>query len=268
MTPLFGVILICLFTGMIVGVLAGLLGIGGGVLIVPILTYVLVHMLGASVEYAIHVAIATSLSTIIFTGASSARSHIKLGNINFSVLSSCGVGVAVGAVIGAKVALFIDGPNLTLVFSILVIGIALNMLFGKVQERESMPRVATLVGAGVITGIISALMGVGGGAILVPLLCLFGVKMRTAIGSAAACGLVIALLGTLSFALSDIEGQPLAGYMLGYVFWPATLGISATSIVFATFGAKLGQEINTQKLKKIFAIFLVLVSIRMIWGMS
>jgi uncharacterized membrane protein YfcA len=262
------VVLACLITGVVVGWLAGLLGIGGGVIIVPVLSYLLMTYMDAPLSQAMPMAIATSLSTIIFTGFSSARAHFKLGNIAGPIVVYCGAGVAMGAILGAQVASRVDGEKLTVIFSGLLLLIAANMLIGKIKTREHTPERTALVGVGTGAGVLSALMGIGGGAVLVPALCWFGVALRTAIGCAAAGGLIVAVFGTLSFIVAGLDLSSSVSHTVGYVFLPATISISATSIIFAPLGAKFGQRIDTTSLKKFFACFLVVVSIRMIWGLS
>ena len=252
--------------GTIVGLLAGLLGIGGGLIIVPVLTYLLSTLLDIPATQTIVIAVATSLSTIIFTGMSSARAHYKLGNLNTDILLWCGVGIAIGAVAGAQIATAISGQLLKQIFAVLVMTIAAYMMFGSRRESKSHathPRLATV---GTSAGLLSALMGIGGGAILVPALVWYRVNIRQAIGCAAFSGIIIAIFGSASFILSGWEYNSLANGFVGYVYWPATVSIAVTSVLFAPIGARLGQRMNTQGLKKVFAVFLVLVSIRMLWG--
>ena len=267
MDVLFILVISCLILGCAVGVMAGLLGIGGGLIIVPVLTYLLAELLKIAPQETIVIAIATSLSTIIFTGISSARAHYRLGNLHRHIILWCGLGTGAGAIAGAQIASAIPGSILKLIFACLVIAIALYMLFGRrVESNNSVtqPKLATI---GMLTGTLSALMGIGGGALLVPALVWYRVNIRQAIGCAAFSGVVIACFGSSTFIVSGWHyGQLTEGY-LGYIYWPATLSIAATSIFTAPIGAKLGQQMNTQVLKNIFAVFLVIVSIRMLWGL-
>ncbi len=249
------------------GVMAGLLGIGGGLIIVPALTYLLADVMAVPATETIVIAIATSLSTIIFTGLSSARAHYRLGNLNREIVTWCGVGIAAGAIAGAILASYLPGQILKGIFAGLVMLIATYMLFGKqVTSLNSVnPRKLSTIGLG--TGVFSALMGIGGGALLVPALVWYRVNIRQAIGCAAFSGIIIAIFGSLSFVVSGWSYSTFAQGYLGYVYWPATLSIAAISVFTAPLGAKLGQRLNTQRLKKVFAVFLVLVSIRMLWGL-
>tara|TARA_B100001996_G_C18597265_1_gene568364 strand:+ start:208 stop:993 length:786 start_codon:yes stop_codon:yes gene_type:complete len=202
MDPLVVIVLSCLILGSVVGVLAGMLGIGGGLIIVPVLSYLLIHFMGMTTETVMPVAIATSLSTIIFTGMSSAFAHYKLGNIQRHVVLYTGLGIAFGAFAGAQIASHISGELLKDVFAVLVILIAMQMIFGKQKASENDASKGTLATVGGGAGLLSALMGIGGGALLVPALVWFRVNVRAAIGCAAFCGLIIAVFGTTSFIVA------------------------------------------------------------------
>lgn len=268
MDPFVVIIVSCLVLGSVVGILAGMLGIGGGLIIVPALSYLLIHFMGMTTETVMPVAIATSLSTIIFTGMSSALAHYKLGNIQRRVVLYTGLGIAVGAIIGAQVASHISGELLKDIFAVLVILIALQMIFGKQKASENEASNGTLSVVGGGAGLLSALMGIGGGALLVPALVWFRVNVRAAIGCAAFCGLVIAVFGATSFVIAGWNAIDVPEHSLGYVYLPATAGIVATSMFTANIGAKLGQRVNVRILKAMLACLLVLVSIRMILGIE
>jgi uncharacterized membrane protein YfcA len=266
MSPELSILVICIGVGSIVGLSAGLLGIGGGLIIVPALTYLLSHFLGISPFDAIIIAIATSLSTIILTGFSASAAHYKLGNLDKYVIVFTGLGIAVGASIGGYVASAIPGQYLKATFAVLVMAVAIYMIFGKKSASRFAANRAILSLAGLKTGFISALMGIGGGAILVPVLVFFQVDIRKAIGCAAVSGLIIAIFGTTSFIIAGWNVPDLPAYSFGYVYLPATLGIVLSSVFTAPIGVKLGYSMDTQKLKRIFAVFMVLVSIRMLIG--
>ncbi|MCW8109326.1 sulfite exporter TauE/SafE family protein [Alteromonas ponticola] len=258
----------CLVMGLVVGFLAGMFGIGGGLIIVPALTYLLISVAGLQLEQVMPMAVATSLSTIIFTGYSSARAHYKLGNLKRYIVLWCGIGISLGAVLGAQVASAISGALLKNVFATLMIVIALQMIFGKRNSSSHYASRSTLSGIGAGSGFVSALMGIGGGVLLVPALVWFRVNMRQAIGCAALCGLVVAIFGTASFVIAGLHQTHLPPMTLGYVYLPATFGIVTTSIFTAGVGARVGQKVDTGLLKKLLAGLLILVSIRMIVGIN
>jgi uncharacterized membrane protein YfcA len=268
MDPNLEIFLLCAALGSVVGVLAGLLGIGGGLVIVPALVFLLHFFLDIGVENGMPIAIATSLSTVIMTGLSSARSHYKLGNLDRKICTYCGFGIAIGATLGAYFASHISGVLLQRIFAVLVILIAFQMIFGGRKASSNSIGTAGLGCIGASSGFIAALMGIGGGALIVPALVWFQVNIRKAIGCAAFSGIIIAFFGTLSFIYTGWSKPYLPDFSIGYVFLPATFGIICTSVLTAPLGAKLGQRLDTAKLKKVFAAFLVLVSIRMIIGIE
>jgi uncharacterized membrane protein YfcA len=268
MDPILTFFLLCLILGSVAGVFAGLLGIGGGLIIVPAFLFMAQHLLNIDIEHGMPMAIATSLSTVIFTGLSSARTHFKFGNIDFHIVRYCAIGIAVGASLGGFFATKISGVLLQRIFAGLVIVIALQMIFGRNRVSSYTLGKASLGTIGVGGGFISALMGIGGGALLVPILVWFQVNIKKAIGCAALCGVVIAAFGTTSFIYTGFNKPYLPEYSFGYVYLPATFGIVITSMITARIGAKLTAKLDTQKLKRIFAVFLVLVSIRMIIGLE
>lgn len=252
--------------GAIVGFLAGMLGIGGGLIMVPVLVYLFMHQLKVDISLAMPMAIATSLSTIIFTGISATRAHYKLGNLNRFVLLYSGLGMAVGAIFGAQLASVIPGELLKKIFAVLVILVVLQMVFGKKSESSHSISKFNLSAIGSSTGLISALMGIGGGAILVPALVWFRVNMKQAIGCAATSGLIIAVFGSISFIQAGWGHDELPTWSFGYVYLPASAGIVVCSVFTAGFGAKWGQKLETKILKKILAGLLILVSLRMLLG--
>lgn len=268
MGPVLILFLACLALGSIVGVMAGLLGIGGGLIIVPALLFMLTYLLQLEVEHAMPMAIASSLATVIFTGLSSARTHWGLGNINKNIVLYIAIGIALGASVGAYVAAQISGVLLKRVFALLVILLALQMVFGRNAVSSSTLSKPALSGLGLGSGFIASLMGIGGGALLVPTLVWFQTNIKTAIGCSALCGVVIALFGTISFVLSGYNSPYLPAYSLGYVYIPAVIGIVISSVICAPIGARLTAKLDTKKIKNVFAVFLVLVSIRMIIGLD
>jgi len=258
--------LVYLLLGAVVGLLAGLLGIGGGLVIVPALLYVFTHELALPAQLAMPMAIATSLSTIVFTGLSSAFTHYRLGNIRAAIVLWCVLGIALGALLGPQVATRIPVESLKTTFAILVILLALQMVFIKPKKSDNKISTLTLVLIGFVTGIISSFMGIGGGAILVPALVWFRIDIKQAIGCAAFCGVIIAIFGSLSFIQAGWLLENLPPGSFGYIYLPATLGIVITSVFTARLGAKISHHLDTQRLKQIFAGFLLIVSLRMLLG--
>lgn len=263
MDPLLFLILSCMVLGCVAGVLAGLLGIGGGLIIVPTLVYLLQSQLSLPLDIVMPMAVATSLSTIIFTGFSSFLTHYKLGNLDMRVFLTCSIGIAVGAAAGAQFAAMMPADLLKQVFAGLMLLLAFRMAFGKNRVTQSSLSRGKLVGIGLGVGGFSSLLGIGGGALLVPALVWFRVAMKTAIGCAAACGMVIALFGSASFVHAGWLEPRLPTFSLGFIYLPATAAIVSTSMLAANQGAKWGHKLPIPILKKIFAGFLVLVSLHM-----
>ncbi|WJG09025.1 sulfite exporter TauE/SafE family protein [Aliiglaciecola sp. LCG003] len=258
--------IIYLALGLVVGLLAGLLGIGGGLIIVPALLYIFVEHLGMSLATAMPMAIATSLSTIVLTGFSSAYAHFKLGHIQPPIVIWTALGIAGGALIGPLIATSIAAQQLKMIFAILVFAIAAQMIFMHPKTSDKQISKPTLLVIGFVTGIVSAFMGIGGGALMVPALVWYRINIKHAIGCAAFCGLVIAVFGSASFVVAGWSLHGLPQGAVGYVYLPAAIGIVITSVFTARVGAKISHRLDTQKLKQIFAGFLILVSLRMLLG--
>ncbi|MFM2486682.1 sulfite exporter TauE/SafE family protein [Celerinatantimonas yamalensis] len=252
--------LICLGLGAFAGVLSGLFGLGGGVLIVPALVMVF-HWAHFSSQLAIHMAMGTSLATIIVTATNSTYEHQKRGGIDWSIVRQMSVGIVFGALLGSIGAHFIDGELLEELFAIYLVLIALKMLLSRTQvHQRSMPApwVSALVGG--VIGFKSALFGVGGGTVSVPFLNYCGQSMKRAAGISAACGLPIALTGSLGYIISGWHQSNLPPWSIGYIYLPAWLGIVLTSAICARLGARLSHCWPQQRLQRLFALLLLAIA--------
>lgn len=253
------------FTGAIAGILAGLLGIGGGIVIVPVLFY-LFDFMEIPQTIAMHVAVATSLATIIPTSISSSRAHMKRGALDMETFRSWAPLIFIGAATGGYLAKFINGTQLTAIFGAVALLVSINLANPKsLIIAKELPKQAPVRAAiGSIIGLLSALMGIGGGTLSVPVLTLFSFPVHRAIGTAAAFGLVIAIPGVLGFVLAgwEVAGRP--PLSLGYVNVPAAILIFSASVLTAPLGAKIAHAIHSRTLKLAFAAFLFLTSIRML----
>lgn len=255
---------VLLLVGGCVGVLAGLLGIGGGLVVVPALMFILPYA-GISEKIVIQLALATSLATIIVTSASSALSHFKLGNVDFYAVKWLMPGVVFGGFLGATIAEWIPNQYLPKIFGVIVFFLAIKMYLSiNSQPQGAMPGalMTTVWGSGI--GIISSLAGIGGGSLSVPFLNRHGVEMRKAVGSSSVCGLFIALSGMIGFILHGFSVAGLPKYSIGYVYLPALCAIASTSMFTTRIGAKLAVRLSTSTLKKVFSIFLMVVSTSML----
>lgn len=253
----------CLLLGSIVGVLAGLLGIGGGLLVVPALVWLLPQT-GIASHLVMQIALATSLASIVMTSMASARNHFKLGNIDFSVVRSFAPGIILGGLSGSVVAELIPAQYLPKIFAVIVLLLAIQMLLSmKVINNKPLPHSFFFTASGGGIGLISSLAGIGGGSLTVPYLSYYGVEMRRAIGTSALVGFLIAVSGVVGFIFAGVGSDALPQYSIGYVYLPALIGIAATSMIATRYGAALVSRLPTSTLKKLFAILLLVISIKM-----
>lgn len=258
------VFIACLLLGSIAGFLAGLLGIGGGLIIVPVLLY-LFPLLEISAELAMPMALATSLATIIITSSSAAIAHHQNNNIPWTLAKPMALVVGMGAVLGAFIAEQLTTKALTNFFAGAVIMLASYMLLSiKFSRTGSLPNNIILNIIALITGTVASLMGIAGGAILVPVLSYLGMALRQAIGLATVCGVAVAVFGSASFIYTGIQQTELPPYSLGYIYLPALVGIIISSALFAKLGVKMSGKLPVATLKRIFALFLLIVAIKML----
>lgn len=259
--------LYCAVLGSGVGFLAGLLGIGGGLVIVPVLSYILLHFNVLPTEQIIVTAIATSLASILFTATSSAIAHHKNNNVPWSIAPWIMLGVALGALISGFIAALLPEAVVRLVFAISVVLIALRMIFSRSNDTatvRTMPNKGLLTFFTALIGGLSAMIGIGGGALLVPLLTFFSVNMKKAIGCASASGIVIALFGSVGYISSGSAYFALADGFAGFVYLPALVGIVCTSWFTAPLGAKATQHLPVSTIKKLFAVLLLAMAANML----
>lgn len=261
------ILALLLLIGAVAGVLAGLLGVGGGIVLVPAFFY-LFSSLGYSGDSLMQVCLATSLATIIVTSARSVMSHHKKGAVDWDILRSWAPGIVIGAVLGVFVANRLESNVLTLLFGVLGICIGLYMGFGKndLKLSEEMPKGAKLALFSPPVGFLSVLMGIGGGSFGVPLMTLHGRPIHRAVATAAGFGVIIAVPSVIGFLITKPTGTNLPPFTIGYVNWLAFLIIIAMTIFTAPLGAKLAHILNPKTLKRVFAVFLILVASNMLWS--
>jgi len=255
-----------LVTGAVSGVMAGLLGIGGGAIIVPVLAFML-GLMGFDSDVVQHVAVASSLAIIIPTGIMSARAHHARGAVDFAALRAWVPFIVIGTLVGGLMAAWFSGDALRIVFGVMALFIALNIVLP--FQRQLMAPLAGYAWAhrisALVVGYVSALMGVGGGSLSVPTLVAFGQTMHKAVGTAAAIGVAIALSGTLGFIISGWGREGLPPLSLGFVNLLAVVLVGVIAAVMAPVGARLAHALEQQTLKYVFAAFLALVGLNMIW---
>jgi len=255
-----------LATGCVAGVLAGLFGIGGGIVIVPVLETVL-GFLGVDPAIRMHVAVATSLATIIPTSISSAMAHHRRGAVNFDVIKRWAVFVLIGALLGAWIASQVHSRVLAAVFATLALLVAAKMVFLPESRNltDSVPRGPWVIAIPTAIGCLSSMMGIGGGTFSVMTLTLFNEPIHRAVGTAALFGLVISLPGTAGFILTGLGDPRLPPASLGYVNLLGLAAIAPTTVLAAPLGARIAHAFAAKRLSILFGMFLVIVSMRLFW---
>jgi uncharacterized membrane protein YfcA len=255
-----------LVLGALAGVVAGLFGIGGGLLIVPVLIFSF-ELQGIPDAVLTHMAVATSLATIVITSISSVRAHHRRNAVRWELFRPLGVGILLGAMLGVTTAVQLPGTVLQMTIGVFVLLVALQMALNlKPSAGDARPSAPELGAAGVGIGWASALFGIGGGALTVPYLNWRRVEMKQAVATSAACGLPIALMGAATNIALGWGASELPPWSLGYVYLPAFAGIVLASSLTAPVGARLAHSLPQAKLKKVFALFLLAVSLRFILG--
>lgn len=244
--------------GAFAGVCAGLFGIGGGMIIVPALVWIFTayHF---PPEVVTHLAVGTSLATIIITSISSLTAHHKRGGVRWEVWRSMALGLVIGSLVGAGIADRINGQALQALIGIGALLVALKMLFfsNKEQLGKPLPPKGVQFGAGTGIGMASSIFGIGGGSLTVPFLNWAGLPMKQAVGTSAACGLPIAIAGALGFAWFGQDVVNLPKGTIGFVHIIGFFCISAASFITAKFGAKLAHQLPAATLKKSFGVLLI-----------
>lgn len=252
-------------SSIVAGIIAGLLGVGGGIILVPVMFW-LFSVINFPPELSMHMAVATSLATIIATSISSARAHHKKGAVDFDLLKRWIPGMALGALSGGLLAGFLDPSGLRWIFGIVALLVALNLAIPKTLTiAHALPANTPFHAAlSYIIGLISSLMGIGGGTLSVPTLAAFSYPIHRAVGTAAAFGLVIAIPAVLGFIYSGLGVPSRPPFSLGYVNLAAAAIILPFTVYFAPFGARLAHRLDGIWVKRAFALFLTLTAIKML----
>lgn len=260
-------LLLYLTLGALVGILAGLLGIGGGLVLVAALAWLL-PLQGVPGDVAMHAALASSLASIVLTAASSARSHHRRGSVLWPTVAWMVPGILLGGWLGSRLAIGLDGATLRWCVAIYCFVVALQMLLSKTPQgdgRSQAPKGVGYAAAGAGIGGISSIVGIGGGSLTVPLLVWRGVAPVRAVGTSSACGMFIGLSSALGYALQAPAGALSLPGSVGYVYLPASIGVALTSVLAAPYGTRLAHALGGPALKKVFAGFLLLVGSGFAW---
>lgn len=259
-----GLVAAMLLTGAAGGVLAGLLGIGGGIVIVPMLDLALAFV-GVDASIRMHMAVATSLATIIPTSISSARAHYARQSVDFAVIRYWSPWIVVGAIAGIVIAANVGAEFLAAVFAMVALVVAVKMML-PLEDRnlvDDIPRGLFGPVIPVVIGAVSTLMGIGGGTLSVTAMTLSGRPIHLAVGTSAVFGFVIAVPATLGYVISGWHNPLLPAASLGYVNLVGFAAIASTTVLFAPLGAKIAHALSRRQLAALFGLFLLLVAIRM-----
>lgn len=250
--------------GAFVGFFAGLLGIGGGAAMVPMLAFVYAAK-GFDESQVVHLALGTSMATMLFTSVSSVYAHHRHGAVNWQVVKRMAPGIIVGTFGGALLASALNVRVLTVVFTLLIYYISAQMLFGRKPRPGTAPSTAAGMNAAAAgIGMISSLTATGGAALVVAYLVKRDIRVHEAIGTAAAIGWPLAAAGTTGYVLTGIGQQGLPDFSLGYVYGPGLAGIVIASMLLAPLGARLAHRTPGTTLKRIFAVVLFLLATKML----
>lgn len=250
-----------LLLGAAAGVLAGLFGVGGGLIIVPVLVFSFSTQ-GFAPEILTHLAVGTSLATIAFTTINSIREHHRRGAVQWSLFRWLTPGILAGVAVGGATAALINGPVLQKIIGVFAICIAIQLALNLTPKAaRPAPKQLELIAAGGVIGWASAIFGIGGGSLTVPFLAWRSVAMQKAVATSAACGFPIAVAGALVFMVTGWQHEKLPELSLGYIYLPALMGIALTSVFFARFGAKLAHRLSPLLLKRLFALLLTVVGL-------
>jgi uncharacterized membrane protein YfcA len=250
--------------GVLAGLLAGLLGVGGGVVIVPGL--LLLFAAGGLDNSAMHLALGTSLASICFTSLSSVQAHHRRGSVDWTIFRAVTPAVLVGSFGGTFLAALVPTLWLKLLFGFYLAFVSLHLLRTSAQQERPVSGEGKYLLPGLGIGVLSALVGIGGGSLSVPLMLWRGVAVRRAVGTSAAIGFPIALAGAAGYVINGLGKGGLPTPHLGYVYLPALLGLVVPSVVMAPLGAKLAHRLPVLALKRAFAVFLLLVAGKLLWS--
>jgi len=250
--------------GAFVGFFAGMLGIGGGAIMVPLLV-LLFDAQGLPKVHILHLAVGTSMGTILLTSLSSIRAHQSRGSIRWDIMRSMTPGILLGGLAGAALASQIPTGALAIAFTLIIFVSATNMILNRQPSpSRQLPGALGLSGIGAAIGGLSSVAAMGGGFASMPYMIWCNVPMIQAIGTAASLGFPIALAGTVGFIINGLQDSGLPAGSLGYVYLPAFAGIVLTSVFIAPVGATVAHRLPTRRLKQIFAILLYVLAVRMV----
>ncbi len=261
-------ILVMLAVGSIAGFIAGLLGIGGGMIIVPVVLWVLQMKGLGSIEHAQHLAVGTSFAIMVFTTFSSVMAQQRKGSVDWAVVRRMAPGMVVGVIIGSMLAKRLSNEALQVFFIVFVVLVALKTLTdAKPKPTRSLPGPAGLAAVGSLFGMASSWVGIGGGSLSVPFMLYCNVPVRTAVGTSAGLAWPIAVAGAVGYLYSGWNVAGLPEGTLGFWYLPAVAVLSVATMLFAPLGVKAAHKLPPEKLKLAFGLLLLVIAARMLWGL-
>lgn len=251
--------------GAFVGILAGLLGIGGGMTLVPIIAALFAAQHFAP-DHIVHMALATGMASIVFTSSSSVREHLKFDGVDFSIVKRMTPGLLLGTLLATSISAWIPQRMLALSFAVIVIfGATQIILNKKPSAARTLPSALPLFLIGMVIGVIAGLVSAGGAFLTVPFMLWCGVPMKKTIGTGAMMGIPLAIVGTIGYAISGWRVEGLPDYSVGFILIPALIGIVCGSVFTAPIGARLAHRLPVITLKRIFACLLYVLAAKMLW---
>ena len=258
------IIAIYALTGVFAGVIGGMLGLGGGIVIVPVLHFVFMQQ-GFSSLILMHLAVTTSLATIIVTSLSATYTHHQKKAVLWPMVNRFAPGILIGAALGAVLADMLSSNVLRIAFGIFEILVAIQIWFEfKPEAKISLPGTTGMVFAGTGIGLISTILGIGGGTLTVPFLLFCNINIRNAVAISSACGFPIAVAGTTALIIAGWDNSGVPVNAISYLYWPAALIIVAMTVIFAPMGARLAHYLPIRTLKQIFSVLLIIIGVRML----
>jgi uncharacterized membrane protein YfcA len=251
--------------GLIVGILSGLLGIGGGVILVPMLIMIF-PLLNIDQSVVIHLSLGSALATATMTLSSSILAHHRNGIVDFTIFARFLPGIVIGAIIGPSIVHLLPVIVLRIIIGLLLFLLAFNMSFDyEIPVTRKMPSKGNMVVSGLFFGLIASFAGLSGAALIVPYLIWFGVSMHKAVGIAALCGLPLSIIGMITYMFVGYGMEHLPYGAIGYVYWPAVISIALTSVPAAQFAGRLSSRVPKVILKRLLAILFTLVGSKMLF---
>ena len=253
--------------GAFAGFIAGLFGVGGGLTLVPLL-YMLFAAQDFPVQHVMHLALGTSMATIVFTSISSMRAHHSHGAVRWDIVKSMAPGLMLGTLGGSFIASSVPTRPLAMMFTVIVYYASVQMMLDfKPRPSRNLPGQIGLLLVGVVIGLVSSIVSAGGGFMSIPFMVWSNVAIHQAVGTSSALGFPIAIAGVVGYVFTGWQAEQLPPYSLGYVYLPAFVGVVLMSFMLAPYGARMAHKLPVKQLKRAFGGFLALLASKMLYGL-